>query len=166
MSSLLWVDDSRFGEALLFLVFPVICYFHQIVMISVIKYIELLVWLTCTVLMFSVYFLVFKILVRTLRFWLDFHFYLGVSFFLGVDGYCSFCVEVVPHIFLWISFFMSCWYIVYERYLAAKLGTNLVVWIWQVFFLIRNNWDGVFFFFLISAIFIICRWYSFYKNFM
>jgi hypothetical protein len=37
MSSLLWVDDSRLGEALLFLVFPVICYFHQIVMISVIK---------------------------------------------------------------------------------------------------------------------------------
>jgi len=37
MSSLLWVDDSRFGEALLFFVSPVICYFHQIVMISVIK---------------------------------------------------------------------------------------------------------------------------------
>ena len=37
MSSLLWVDDSHFGEALLFLVFPVICYFHQIVMISVLK---------------------------------------------------------------------------------------------------------------------------------
>ncbi len=38
MSSLLWVDDSRLGEALLFLVFSVICYFHQIVMISVIKF--------------------------------------------------------------------------------------------------------------------------------
>ncbi len=37
MSSLLWVDDSRLGKALLFLVFLVICYFHQIVMISVIK---------------------------------------------------------------------------------------------------------------------------------
>ena len=37
MSSLLWVDDLRFGEALLFLVFLVICYSHQIVMISVIK---------------------------------------------------------------------------------------------------------------------------------
>jgi hypothetical protein len=37
MSSLLWVDDSHFGEALLFLVFPVICYFHQIAMISGIK---------------------------------------------------------------------------------------------------------------------------------
>ena len=37
MSSLLWVDDSHLGEALLFLVFPVNCYFHQIVMISVIK---------------------------------------------------------------------------------------------------------------------------------
>ena len=37
MSSLLWVDDSRFGEALLFLVFPVICYVHQIAMISIIK---------------------------------------------------------------------------------------------------------------------------------
>jgi len=38
MSSLLWVDDSRLGEALLFFVSPVICYFHQIVMISVIKF--------------------------------------------------------------------------------------------------------------------------------
>ncbi len=37
MSSLLWVDDSRLGEALLFLVFLVICVFHQIVMISVIE---------------------------------------------------------------------------------------------------------------------------------
>ena len=37
MSSLLWVDDSRLGEALLFFVSFVICYFHQIVMISVIK---------------------------------------------------------------------------------------------------------------------------------
>ena len=37
MSSLLWVDDSHLGEKLLFLVFPVICYFHQIAMISVIK---------------------------------------------------------------------------------------------------------------------------------
>ncbi len=37
MSSLLWVDDSCLGEALFSLVFPVICYFHQIVMISVIK---------------------------------------------------------------------------------------------------------------------------------
>ena len=35
MSFLLWVDDSHLGEALLFMV--VICYFHQIVMISVIK---------------------------------------------------------------------------------------------------------------------------------
>jgi hypothetical protein len=34
---LLWVDDSRLGEVLLFFVFFVICYFHQIVMISVIK---------------------------------------------------------------------------------------------------------------------------------
>ncbi len=31
------MDDSCFGEALLFLIFPVICYFHQIVMISVMK---------------------------------------------------------------------------------------------------------------------------------
>ncbi len=37
MSSLLWVDDSHLGEALLFLVFPVICYVHQIAMISVMK---------------------------------------------------------------------------------------------------------------------------------
>ena len=37
MSSLLWVDDSCLGEALLFLVLSVICYFHQIAMISVIK---------------------------------------------------------------------------------------------------------------------------------
>ena len=37
MSSLLWVDDLCLEEALFFLVFPVICYFHQIVMISVIK---------------------------------------------------------------------------------------------------------------------------------
>jgi hypothetical protein len=37
MSSLLRVDDSRLGEALLFLLYPVNCYFHQIVMISVIK---------------------------------------------------------------------------------------------------------------------------------
>jgi hypothetical protein len=37
MSSLLWVDDSRLGKALLFLVFLVSCYFHQIVMISFIK---------------------------------------------------------------------------------------------------------------------------------
>jgi hypothetical protein len=36
-ASLLWVDDSRLGEALLFLVFSVMCCFHQIVMISVIK---------------------------------------------------------------------------------------------------------------------------------
>jgi hypothetical protein len=37
MSSLLWVDDSHLGEALLFLVFPVTCYVHQIAMISIIK---------------------------------------------------------------------------------------------------------------------------------
>jgi hypothetical protein len=37
MSSLLWVDDSHLGGALLFLVFLVICYFHQTAMISVIK---------------------------------------------------------------------------------------------------------------------------------
>ncbi len=37
MSSLPWVEDSRLGKALLFLVFLVICYFLQIVMISVIK---------------------------------------------------------------------------------------------------------------------------------
>jgi hypothetical protein len=37
MSSLLWVDDSCLGEALFFFVYLVICYFHQIVMISVIK---------------------------------------------------------------------------------------------------------------------------------
>jgi hypothetical protein len=37
MSSLLWVDDSQLGEALLFLVFSVMCCFHQMVMISVIK---------------------------------------------------------------------------------------------------------------------------------
>jgi hypothetical protein len=36
MSSLLWVDDSCLGEALFFFD-VVICYFHQIVMISVIK---------------------------------------------------------------------------------------------------------------------------------
>jgi hypothetical protein len=57
MSSLLGVDDSHLREALLFWVFPIICYFHQIGMISVIKLVELLVWLTCTVLFFSVYFL-------------------------------------------------------------------------------------------------------------
>ena len=37
MFSLLWAYDSHLGEALLFSEFPVICYFHQIVMISVIK---------------------------------------------------------------------------------------------------------------------------------
>jgi hypothetical protein len=37
MSSLLWVDDSCLGEALFFFVYLVICYFHQIVMISGIK---------------------------------------------------------------------------------------------------------------------------------
>ena len=39
MSSLLGVDDSHLegGKALLFLVFSVICYFHQIAMLSVIK---------------------------------------------------------------------------------------------------------------------------------
>ncbi len=37
MSSLLWVDDSHLEGALLFLVFLVICYFHQIAMSSVIK---------------------------------------------------------------------------------------------------------------------------------
>jgi hypothetical protein len=36
MSSLLWVDDSLLGGAV-FVVFPAICYFHQIAMISVIK---------------------------------------------------------------------------------------------------------------------------------
>ena len=36
MSSLLGVDDSHLG-GVLFLVFSAICYFHQIVMISVIK---------------------------------------------------------------------------------------------------------------------------------
>jgi hypothetical protein len=36
-SSLLWVDDSHLGVTLLSLLFSVICYFHQIVMISVIK---------------------------------------------------------------------------------------------------------------------------------
>ena len=37
MSSSLWVDDSHLGLALLSLLFSVICFFHQIVMISVIK---------------------------------------------------------------------------------------------------------------------------------
>jgi hypothetical protein len=37
MSSSLWVDDSPLGGVLLFLVFSANCYFHQIVMISVIK---------------------------------------------------------------------------------------------------------------------------------
>ena len=37
MSSLLWVDDSYFEVTLLSLLFSVICYFHQMVMISVIK---------------------------------------------------------------------------------------------------------------------------------
>ncbi len=37
MSSLLWVDDSHLGVTLLSLLFSIICYFHQIVMISVIK---------------------------------------------------------------------------------------------------------------------------------
>ncbi len=37
MSSLLGVDDSHFEVTLLFLLFSVICYFHQMVMISVIK---------------------------------------------------------------------------------------------------------------------------------
>jgi hypothetical protein len=37
MSSLLWVDDSYLGGALLLLVFLVICYYHQIAMSSVIK---------------------------------------------------------------------------------------------------------------------------------
>jgi hypothetical protein len=37
MSSLLGVDDSHLREALLFLVFAAICFFHQIAMFSVIK---------------------------------------------------------------------------------------------------------------------------------
>ena len=37
MSSLLGVDESHLGGALLFSVFSSICYFHQIAMISVIK---------------------------------------------------------------------------------------------------------------------------------
>jgi hypothetical protein len=37
MSSLLWVDDSHFEVTLLSRLFSVICYFHQMVMISVIK---------------------------------------------------------------------------------------------------------------------------------
>ena len=37
MSSLLKVDDSHLGSALLSLLFSAICFFHQIVMISVIK---------------------------------------------------------------------------------------------------------------------------------
>ncbi len=37
MSSLLWVDDSHLGVTLLSLLFSIICYFHQIVMISVLK---------------------------------------------------------------------------------------------------------------------------------
>jgi hypothetical protein len=37
MSSLLWVDDSYFEVTLFSLLFSVICHFHQIVMISVIK---------------------------------------------------------------------------------------------------------------------------------
>jgi hypothetical protein len=37
MSSLLWVDESHLGGALLSLVLFSICYFHQIAMISVIK---------------------------------------------------------------------------------------------------------------------------------
>ncbi len=34
-----------------------------------------------------------------------------------------------------LAFFLSCWYIVYERYLAAKTGTDSAVLIWQVFFI-------------------------------
>ena len=37
MSSLLWVDESHFGVTLQSLLFSIICYIHQIVMISVIK---------------------------------------------------------------------------------------------------------------------------------
>jgi hypothetical protein len=37
MSSLLWVDESHLGVTLLSLIFSIICYIHQIVMISVIK---------------------------------------------------------------------------------------------------------------------------------
>ncbi len=38
-------------------------------------------------------------------------------------------------IFLELVYFLSCRYFVYERYLAAKIGTNLAVSIWQVFFI-------------------------------
>ncbi len=73
MSSLLWVDESHFGETLQSLLFPVICYFHQTAMIIVIK--------LCRVVgladlhgvnFFSVLFLVLKCLVWMLRFWLGF----------------------------------------------------------------------------------------------
>ena len=127
-----------------------------------------MVWLTCTVLMFSVSSLVFKFSVRTLRFWLDFRFYLGVSIFLGIDGYCSPCVEVVSHIFPWISFLFEL--LIYCVW-ALSSGEN---WNWFSGLDLTGllHWYGIievvcfFFVLLVSAIFIICRWYSFYKNFM
>ncbi len=66
MSSLLWVDDSHVGEVLLCLVFPVICYVHQIAMISIIKLCRVVGLADLHGVNVLVFFLVFLGLVRTL----------------------------------------------------------------------------------------------------
>ncbi len=124
MLSLLWVDDSRLGEALLFLVFSVICYFHQIVMISVINYVELLVWLTCTVLMFSVYFLCVRLWSECCDFGLIWFYHL-VDSILGMDDHCFFWYHFFFSLLRLFLFIRMPFYI--ARHLAAKLGTNLAV---------------------------------------
>jgi hypothetical protein len=105
MSSLLWVDDSHLEVTLFFSVIFCNLLFHQIVMISVIKLcrvvgladlhgVIVLAFIPC-VLSFSL-----NCAILT-----GFLFLLGCFNFLGIDGYCSPCVEVVLYNFLGISLF-------------------------------------------------------------
>ncbi len=55
-------------------------------MISVIKFVELLVWLICTVLIFSLTFFVLKLCFGCCDFWLDFLVIWKVHFLVWMDG--------------------------------------------------------------------------------
>ena len=84
------MDDSHLGEALLFLVFPVTCYFHQIAMISVIK-LRRVAGLADLhgVNFFGVYCLCLKLWFECCDFGLIFLLF-GWFSFLSMDGWCFF----------------------------------------------------------------------------
>jgi hypothetical protein len=113
---------------LLPLLFSVICYYHQIVMISVIK----LRWVAGLVDLHGVNVIAFIPLFKfslkvTMLAWSSF--YLRCFNFLGIDGYCSSCVELFLYNFLGIGLFSEL-SMRFERHLAAEFGTFFVLFIW------------------------------------